>query len=107
MSGTDIQKHKRELRLKIGRMRRRINNHWYGAQREGRRLVSWRYYAARYPGYALLAAFGVGMAASGGFRRGWLMRRMGLLALRQATGNVGRHLWQEFQRIWSESGDKA
>ena len=106
MTDSEVQQHKRELRLRIGRMRRRINNHLHGAQREGRGLLSWRQYVMRYPGYALLAAFGVGLAASGGLWRGRLLRRLGLQAVHQATERVGKSLWQEFQRIWSQSGEK-
>jgi hypothetical protein len=103
MTDSDLQKRKRELRMQIGRMRRRINNHLYGAQREGRRLLSWRHYVTRYPGYALLAAFGVGLAASGGYRRAWLLRRWGLQLVHRTVEHAGQRLWQEFQHIWSQS----
>ncbi len=106
MSVTDLQHRKRALRLRIGRMRRRINNRLSATGREGRRLVSWREYAIRYPGYALLAAFGVGWAASGGFRRNRLLRRLGLRAVRHAAKHLGQGLWREIQRIWSQSGGK-
>jgi hypothetical protein len=107
MTNSDLQVRKRDLRLRIGRMRRRINNRLHAARREGRRLMSWRQYVVRYPSYAMLAAFSVGLAASGGLRHGRLLRRLGLKALRHATENAGQHLWQEIQRIWSQSGDKS
>jgi hypothetical protein len=105
MIDSDIQKQKRELRMHIGRMRRRINSRLYGARREGRRLLSWRQYVTRYPGYALLAAFGAGLAASGGYRRGWLLRRLGLQVVRRTVEQAGQHLWQQFKHVWSQSGD--
>ncbi len=85
-------------------MRRRINNRIYAAEREGRRLLSWRQYVMRYPGYALLAALGVGLAASGGFGRAGLLRRFGLKLARQSVEHAGQHLWREVQRIWSQPG---
>lgn len=106
MANSDLQLHKRELRMHIGRMRRRINNRLHATQREGQRLLSWREYVTRYPSYAMLAAFGVGLAASGGFRRGRLLRRLGLQVLRQTTEYAGRHFWVEIQRMWSQSGTK-
>jgi len=105
MIDSDLQR-KRELRLRIGRMRRRINNHLHNTKREGRRLLSWREYVIRYPAYTLLAAFSVGLAASGGFRRGRLLQGLGLQVLRQTTQHAGRHLWQEIERIWTQSGAK-
>jgi hypothetical protein len=103
MIDSDLQ-HKRELRMQIGRMRRRINNRIYAARREGRRLLSWREYVNRYPGYTMLAAFGVGLAASGRFRRGQLLRTLGMHLVRQTAERAGRGLWQEIQRVWSQSG---
>jgi hypothetical protein len=108
MSNSDLQQRKRDLRLRIGRMRRRINNRLNATRREGRRLLSWREYVVRYPSYAILAAFGVGLAASGGFKlkRGRLLRFFGLQIMRQTAGHAGQHLWREIQRIWAQSGGK-
>jgi hypothetical protein len=99
---------KREIRMRIGRMRRQINNHLHATSRAGRRLLSWREYVIRYPSYAILSAFGVGLAASRGFRLGHgdLLRKMGLRVARQTMEHAGQHLWQEIQRIWSQSGAK-
>jgi hypothetical protein len=108
MKDSNIEQHKRELRMRIGRMRRRINNHLRATGQEGRKLLSWREYVIRYPSYAILAAFGVGLAASRGFRQGQgdLLRRLGLRVARQTMEHAGQHLWQEIQRIWSQSGAK-
>ena len=106
MKDSEIEQRKRELHMRIGRMWRRIDNRLHAAGQQGRRLVSWREYVSRYPSYALLAAFGVGMAASGGFWRGRLLRRLGSQAVRHTAERAGRHLWQEVQRIWTESGAK-
>ena len=106
MKESEIEQRKRELHMRIGRMRRRINNRLHAAQREGHRLVSWREYVTRYPSYALVAAFGVGLAASGGLWRGQLLRRLGSQAVRHTAQRAGQHLWQEIQRIWTESGAK-
>ncbi len=106
MKDSLIEQRKRELHMRIGRMRRRINNHLHAAVQQGRRLVSWREYVTRYPSYAILAAFGVGLAASGGSWRGRLLRRLGSQALRHTAEHAGRQLWQEIQRIWTQSGAK-
>ncbi|MGD0654317.1 MAG: hypothetical protein ABSA16_08250 [Thermoguttaceae bacterium] len=106
MKNSDIEQRKRELRLRIGRMRRRIDNRLHAAGQQARRLVSWREYVNRYPGYAMLAAFGVGLAASGGFWRGQVLRRSGLRLVSQTAEQAGRHLFREIQRLWSQSGAK-
>jgi hypothetical protein len=106
MTDSDLQKHKRELRLRIGRMRRQIDNRLHAARREGRRLLSWREYVIRYPTYASLTAFGTGLAASSGFLRRRLLQGLGLKVARQAVEHAGLHLWREMLRIWSQSGDK-
>ena len=105
MPKSDLQ-HKRDLRMRIGRMRRQIDNHLHAAGRESRRLFSWRQYVIRYPSYAILAAFGVGLAASGGLRRGPLLRQLGIQLVRQTVKHTGQNLLQEIQRIWTQSGAK-
>ena len=106
MRTSDIEQRKRELHMRIARMRRRINNHLHAARQEGRRLASWREYVTRFPSYAALAAFGVGLAASGKFWRGPALRRLGRQLLRHAVDRAGRRLWQEIQDIWTRAGAK-
>ncbi|MGA2060874.1 MAG: hypothetical protein ABSG67_10365 [Thermoguttaceae bacterium] len=106
MKDSEIEQRKRELHMRIGRMRRRIDKRMHAVGQQGRRLASWREYVSRYPSYALLAAFGVGLAASGGTWRARLLRRLGSQAVRHTAQRAGRHLWQEIQRIWTESGAK-
>jgi hypothetical protein len=106
MKNSDIEQRKRELRLRMGRMRRRIDNRLHAVGQQGRRLVSWREYVIRYPSYAMLAAFGVGLAASGGFWRGQVLRRLGSQVFRHSAERAGWHLWQEIHRLWTQSGAK-
>jgi hypothetical protein len=106
MKNSQIEQHKREIHMQIGRMRRRINHRLYAAGRQGRRLVSWREYVTRYPSYALLAAFGVGLTASSGLWRGKLLRQLGSQAVRHTAQRAGQYLWREIQRIWTESEAK-
>jgi hypothetical protein len=106
MKNSDIEQRKRELRLRIGRMRRRIDNRLHAVGQQGRRLLSWREYVNRYPGYTMLAAFGVGLTASGGFWRGRLLRRLGLRLVSQTAERAGQHLFREIQRLWTQSGAK-
>lgn len=85
----------RELRLHIGRLRRRMEGRIRSGQREVGRLTSWRTYVSHYPGSAIAAAFGVGLAFSAGLRGRPLARRFGLRLFRRSIGLVGRHLWGE------------
>ena len=59
---------RRVLRLRIARLRRRLDGRVHGLASQGRRLTSWRTYVARFPGYAALAAVGLGLAVSVGLR---------------------------------------
>jgi hypothetical protein len=93
------QQRKRELRLQIGRMRRRINNRIHATARETRRLGSWRTYVQSYPTYGLAAAFGVGLAASAGRRS----RRVGLRIVQKALTGFGRRAWTELKQLWADS----
>jgi hypothetical protein len=106
MTNSVIEQHKRELHIRIGRMRRRINNRLHSAEREGRRLMSWREYVIRYPSYAVLTAFGVGLAASGGIWRWATLRRLGSEMLRHTARRAGRRLWGEIEEAWKQSGAK-
>ena len=106
MRDSEIERRKRELHLQIGRLRRRINNRLHAAEQEGRRLASWREYMNRFPGYALLAAFGAGLAISGKFWRGPVLRRFGPPLLRHAARRAGQHLWRQICDSLAHSGAK-
>lgn len=94
---------KRELRLRIGRLRRRIDGRLHASRREAGRLTSWRTYVARFPGGALAAAFGVGLALAAGMSGPRLLRLVGLRLVQQGTREVGSRLWAELASIWAES----
>jgi hypothetical protein len=94
---------KRELRLRIGRSRRRLNGRLRGAQDRTRQLLSWQTYVVRYPAWGLAAALGAGLAASAGLRSGWVSRWLGLSLVRQALGGFQQHLWAELRRMWTDS----
>jgi hypothetical protein len=94
---------KRELHLRIGRSRRRIDRRLRGTKDNARRLLSWRTYAARYPGWALAAALGAGMTASSLFRPGRIARWLGGSLLTHAFGGFQQQLWNELQRVWTAS----
>jgi len=97
---------KRQLRLKIGRLRRRINGHIRGSQRQGRLLLSWRTYVKRYPAGMLAAAFGVGMATSTGLKGPRLLRSICSLLVRRGTGTVTEGVRNELRRLWEESAPR-
>jgi hypothetical protein len=94
---------KRQLRLRIGRMRRQIDRHVGEADRCGRKLLSWRTYVQRYPGYAALAAFGSGLALSAGLRRGRLQRWLGGRLVGEVAGRFVGLLGAELRRWWARS----
>lgn len=103
MSSADIQHAKRLLRLRIGRLRRRIDGRIHGLQGQGRRLASWKTYATRYPVYAALVATGLGLAVAAGFRRGAWLRLLGRQLTRRAAGNMVDSVFAELKAIWDEA----
>ncbi|MFH1920408.1 MAG: hypothetical protein ABIP48_11050 [Planctomycetota bacterium] len=98
----DHQRAKRALRLRIGRLRRRIDRRVRSLEREGRRLASWRTYVERFPAQAVLAAFGFGLAASSGLAAGW-SRLLGRHLTHRALDKAVSGVWHEFEQLWAES----
>lgn len=94
---------KRELRLRIGRLRRRIDGRLDASRREATRLTSWRTYVARFPGGALAAAFGVGLALAVGLSGPRLLRLVGWRMVRLGAREVGAGLWRELATTWAVS----
>ena len=94
---------KRGLRLRIGRLRRRINSRVRGSRQEGQRLLSWRTYVTHYPGGALAAAFGVGMATSTGLRGPRLIRAICAMLVRRGAGTMFEGVRGELMRFWEAS----
>jgi hypothetical protein len=98
---------KRDLRLRIGRLRRQIDGRIRTTERQARRLVSWRTYVRSYPGYAVTAAVGIGLAASAGLSARGMSRWLGLRLLRRAARGASRRFWQELKQIWADSAAAA
>jgi len=94
---------RREIRLQIGRLRRRIDRRLRTTQKEARRLVSWRTYVRSSPGNAILGALGVGLALSAGLSIRRLSGWLGLRMIRRAVDRGGRLFWQEIAGVWSDS----
>jgi hypothetical protein len=94
------EQEKRELRLRIGRMRRRIDRRVRGVEKRGREMLSWRKYVVRYPGWSALAAFGGGLALSAGLRRLSLPRRLGWRLAREAISQIIGRVGLEVKRWW-------
>ena len=99
----ELLRRKRELRLRIGRSRRRIDRRLRASRDHTHELLSWRTYVVRYPACALAAALGAGLAASAGFRPSRICRRLGLSLVRHAIGGVRQGLWTELRQIWTDS----
>jgi hypothetical protein len=95
---------KRELHLRIGRSRRRIDRRLRATGDCSRGLLSWRTYVVRYPGWALAAALGAGMAASTAFRPAIVSRWLGAALVRRALSGFQQQLVSDLQRMWNDSG---
>lgn len=94
---------KRQLRLRIGRLRRRIDGRLRQSGRRGRELLSWRTYVRRWPGNAVAVALGAGLALSAGLSARRLTHWVGLRLLNRAASQGGQLLWQEIAQIWADS----
>jgi len=99
----EVLRRKRELHLRIGRSRRRIDGRLRATKDDARRLLSWRTYVVRYPGWALVAALGAGMAASAALRPARVSRWLGGTLLEQAFGGLRRQFVAEMQNLWTDS----
>jgi hypothetical protein len=96
----------RQLRLRIGRLRRRIDRRARAVAKEGRRLTSWRTYVTRYTGTSLALAFGVGLALSTGLSGRRLLRRLAAQSIREGLRGVGRSVAGEVKAVWADSSRK-
>jgi hypothetical protein len=103
----DPQQEKRELRLKIGRLRRRIDARLRATETEGRKLASWRTYVTRYPGSAVLAAFGLGLSGATLFASKGMLKGLGRGILRGSVDRAMNLAWRELRRYWPSDGDRA
>jgi hypothetical protein len=97
----ELLRHKRELHLRIGRSRRRIDGRLRATKDDVRQLLSWRTYVIRYPGWALAAALGAGMAASSALRPARVSRWLAGTLMHQAFGGVRQQLAAELRKIWT------
>jgi len=107
LSVIDEDRMARRLRLRIGRLRRRIDGRLRATADEGRRLASWRTYVARYTGSSLAVAFGAGLALAMGLSGPRLLRWVALRSMRQGARGVGRGLARELHAIWTASSRDA
>lgn len=99
----ELLRRKRQLHLRIGRSRRRIDRRLRVARDDARRLVDWRTYVVRYPGWALAAALGAGMAASNVLRPATVSRWLGRSLVRKALDGIRHGLTAELQRFCADS----
>ena len=103
MPTDDILRRKRELHLRIGRSRRRIDGRLRAARGRSRQLLSWRTNVVRYTRRAVAAALGAGMTASNLLRPGRVARWLGKSLVRQAFGGLGQQFFNALRQIWAES----
>ncbi len=104
ITNDELLRRKRELHLRIGRSRRRIDGRLRASRDRGRELLSWRTYVVRYPGWALAAALGAGMAASSRLAAGASHPLDGKHAAAPALGGLKQQFASELRRIWRDSG---
>jgi hypothetical protein len=102
----DTQLEKRELRLKIGRGRRRIDARLRAAEAEGRKLASWRTYVTRYPAAAVLAAFGLGLSGATVSAPRGILGSLGSVLLRGSAQRATNLAWRELRRWWKSAGEQ-
>jgi hypothetical protein len=102
----DDRQEKREIRLKIGRMRRRLDVRAQKAITEGRKLVSWRAYVGRHPAAAVATAFGLGLSGATAFSSNALLKKLGAALLRGSYDRAIRLIGQELLRRWKSTGGK-
>ena len=99
----DIHAARRETRLRIGRLRRRIDGRVRALAEEGVRLVSWRTWVEHYAGRAVLAALGAGLALAAGLRGRARGPRQGLDAVCRWLGKGLGQVWEEVCRRRTEA----
>ncbi len=99
----ELEHDKRELRLRIGRLRRQIDGRIHSTGRKTRRLTSWRTCVRSYPGMAVTAALGFGLALSSGFSKRRLSRWLGLRLIRRSVRRAGELFWSELVQFWADS----
>jgi hypothetical protein len=99
----ELLRRKRELHLRIGRSRRRIDGRLRATKDDARQLLSWRTYVIRYPGWALVAALGAGMAASSALRPRRVSRWLAGTLMHQAFGSVRQQFADELRKVWTNS----
>ena len=106
MSSRDDQKAIRDIRFRIGRLRRQIDRRMNASRREGRRLTSFRTYAATFPGSVFTTAFGAGIALALGLSGKRIFRVLGMYMMRRGMKGVGRGITKELEkevaRFWEE-----
>jgi hypothetical protein len=102
-ANVDPQRAKRRLRLRIARLRRRIDGRVHRLDRQRRRLTSWKTYVRRYPAASLLIAVGLGLTASVGLGRGRWMRMLGLQLVRRAGRSMLDALAAEWSAVWTDA----
>jgi hypothetical protein len=99
----DLLRRKRFLHLRIARSRRRIDGRLRSTRDQARQLLCWKTYVVRYPGWALTAALGAGMAASSALSPGRVSRWLGNTLIHNAFGGFQQQLWAELKRVWIDS----
>lgn len=106
-TSNDPLRRKRELRLRIGRSRRRIDRRLRAARDRVRQLASWRTFVVRYPGWAIGAALGVGLFASAGLGHRRASRWLGRSLVRHAMRGLRRQFWNELKHLWEPTDERS
>ena len=101
----------RAIRTRIARLRRNLDQDTQAARKEGRNLRSWKTIARRFPGSALLAAFGTGLALSAGFSGRWFAAWFGRRLASRASRRIQNRFFDEtanfVQSLFADRPDGA
>jgi hypothetical protein len=95
-----------DLRLQIARQRRRVDARLRAARRQVDRLRAWRTYVQHFPGKAVIAAFGIGLAATAALRGKRWGRQLGVFLARRAFHKTLRGIWGDLGALWGTLKDQ-
>ena len=98
MLSHDDEKTIRDIRFKIGRLRRQIDQRVTRTRREGRRLTSWRTYMTTFPGSVYTIAFGTGLAIALGMSGKRIFRTVGMHLVRRGVKGLGKGVSKEVEK---------
>lgn len=99
-SAAELEQRKRELRMRIARARRRIDERLHAIERDSRRLISWQAYISR-SGLRSIESLAVHLAKAAGSRSVQTSRQVGVRFLRLVFRQARRLAWKGLKLLWA------